>query len=313
MNRQNLNVNFRIPVVNAPSRGGNFNYTLVYDSLIWRKVGNAWFPATDANGLPTWGWKDNQPFSGSTHFYRTNELCDTVPATYSLHWWNYSFTDASGTVHNFNVDFYQTATACLFNTGPKTGYATDGSGYYLDATSGSSPIVKSPSGDKIIGTRTDSNGNSVSAVLVGSETDLTDTTGRITLKIVPSGSTSKEYRILDQTGSYTNSKATATYQPFNIKTNFACGVTEYTANSVYLITQLSMPNGQSYSFTYEDTPGFSGYKTSRIKKVTLPTGGSRDHGSHQGIHLSRLANSGHARCQPQPNVPSSRSSVGAHV
>ncbi|MCI0620234.1 MAG: hypothetical protein L0387_00915 [Acidobacteria bacterium] len=32
-------------------------------------------------------------------------------------------------------------------------------------------------------------------------------------------------------------------------------------------------NGRSYAFTYEDTPGFTGYKSGRLKRVTLPTGG----------------------------------------
>ena len=54
----------------------------------------------------------------------------------------------------------------------------------------------------------------------------------------------KQYQVLDQTGSYSNVIANATYGPFNVKTHFACaGVTEYTASSVYLVTNLRWRNG----------------------------------------------------------------------
>jgi hypothetical protein len=194
---------------------------------------------------------------------------DSVPPTSAPHFFVYTYTDGGGTVHKFNVDFSTIATVCGFNTGPRTGYATDGSGYYLDATSPSNPIVKSPSGDVISATRTDSNGNYVSAIVVNStETDFKDTNGRVTLKTIKISNTQKQYQILDQAGSYSNVIANATYASFNVKTHFACaGVTEYTATGIFLVTTLALPNGQSYSFTYEPTPGFSGYVTGRIKAL----------------------------------------------
>ena len=57
INRQNLNVNFTVPLVSTPGRGTNFTYALVYDSLIWYPSGGAWARMTDANGNPTFGWK----------------------------------------------------------------------------------------------------------------------------------------------------------------------------------------------------------------------------------------------------------------
>ena len=66
----------------------------------------------------------------------------------------------------------------------------------------------------------------------------------------------------------------AAVRTFNIKTNFGCaGVTEYSLNSVDLPTFIVLPNGQPYSFTYEDTRGFSGYTAARLKRATLRTGG----------------------------------------
>ncbi len=45
VNRQNLNVNFAIPIVSVPGRGFPLSHTLVYDSLIWNKAGSVWLPA----------------------------------------------------------------------------------------------------------------------------------------------------------------------------------------------------------------------------------------------------------------------------
>ena len=53
VNRQNLNVNFAIPLVTSPGRSQDFTFSIVYDSLIWRRSGNAWTRVTDENGNPT--------------------------------------------------------------------------------------------------------------------------------------------------------------------------------------------------------------------------------------------------------------------
>src|SRR5438046_2576882 len=76
VNRQNLNANFSIPLVSAPSRGSGFNYALVYDSLIWTKTGTAWTPVNDASGAATWGWKDNLML-GAIKYLKTTEICDS--------------------------------------------------------------------------------------------------------------------------------------------------------------------------------------------------------------------------------------------
>jgi RND family efflux transporter MFP subunit len=101
-----------------------------------------------------------------------NNVCDSVPPTSAPHFFLYTYTDGGGTIHKFSVDFSTVATICGFNTGPRTEYATDGSGYYLDATIPAGPIIKSPSGDVITGTRTDTNGNYVSGI-AGAATLLT--------------------------------------------------------------------------------------------------------------------------------------------
>src|SRR5207302_3610920 len=80
-----------------------------------------------------------------------------------------------------------------------------------------------------------------------------------------------QYKWQDTTGTYQT--ITMILTSTSIKTNFACsGVVEYTGTA-NLPTEVDLPNGQKYLFTYEDTPGFSGYKTGRVKRVTMPTGG----------------------------------------
>ncbi len=118
----------------------------------------------------------------------------------------------------------------------------------------------------------DTNGNFISKVVMSStETDWKDTLGRIALKII-TGASSIQYQFLDVNGGY--QPATLNLGSFNIKTNFGCsGIVEYTGTAS-LPTSLVLPNGQSYSFTYEPTPGFPGSYTGRVKQVTLPTGGT---------------------------------------
>ena len=74
-------------------------------------------------------------------------------------------------------------------------------------------------------------------------------------------------------------KYTFTYTNKSVRTNFGCsGITEYNASGtlvqVPLLTSISLPDGTSYSFSYEATPAHSGYVTGRIASVTLPTGGT---------------------------------------
>ncbi|MCI0720192.1 MAG: hypothetical protein L0338_14665 [Acidobacteria bacterium] len=295
VNRQNLNVNFAIPIVSSPGRGTDFGFGVVYDSLIWKKVTSGstttWSPVTDENGVATWGWKKDFPIGFIS--YTGTTTTQTIKCFYNWGWeWdtkttvtrdNYAYTDPAGTPHKFSVSWQQVE-ACDFPstpTGTFTGTATDGSGFYIDINAPTSPFVRSSSGIKINHTAgsgtnklTDTNGNYISKTTVsGTETHWIDALGRITLKVKSPSSTTMEYHVLDKDGNY--QVTTLTLQPFNIKTNFACsGVVEYTSTGpVNLPVSILLPNGRSYSFTYEVTPGFSDKVTGRVKRVTLPTGG----------------------------------------
>ena len=219
INRQNLNVNFSIPIVSNPGRGKDFNFAIVYDSLIWKKNGNAWSPVTD------YGWKKETP-AGKTTFVKTTVTCQSGGTANRYN--SYAYTDVAGTRHNFAVDFYDVATNCNYPTGPRTGSATDGSGISIDATSPESAKITIPDGTVFAGGQlTDTNGNYFTQIIVSStETDWTDTLGRIVLKIKKPSSTTIEYHVQDTTGAYR--VTTMTLQNFDIKTGFACsGVVEF--------------------------------------------------------------------------------------
>src|SRR5437899_2904314 len=140
VNRQNLNVNFSVPIVSLPGRGMNFNFALVYDSLIWTKVTSGstttWASVTDPNGNPTWGWKTGSG-PGSVKYHTSTQRCRFVNPDGTIVWEtttlysSYVYVDQLGTSHTFPVTFTAVATDCGYATDPRTGYANDDSGYYL--------------------------------------------------------------------------------------------------------------------------------------------------------------------------------------
>jgi RHS repeat-associated protein len=293
INRQNLNVFFTIPIVHSPGRGMNFDYALVYNSSFWAKSGGAWYPSGGASGYPAWGWWQTKVLgsvtfstsSASCHWF--NDGTQSWQWEYATHYYGFQFTDASGAVHHFNLlSYYSTATDCGFDpVGPYASTASDSSGISYDASTG---IVTFPDGTaQVGGSVVDSNGNQLTPVTTGSETDWTDTAGRTPLKVIV-GSTSTAYEYLDPTGAYQTT--TVKYQTYNVLTNFGCtGVTEYSDSTPSLPYEIDLPNGQKYLFDYEATPSNPGYTTGRLHKVTLPTGGYYQYeytGSYDGTNCA---------------------------
>src|SRR6266850_3699862 len=283
VNLQNLNAHFSIPIVSSNARGSNFNFAITYDSLVWMQTQNGnntvWTPVLDHNGLPGWGWQKDVPLGFATWTTQTTSVqCPRDGGGFytgtRVIWSHYVYTDFAGTRHPFNVSVVD-----LCDNGTATfGYATDNSQYYIDPTVPDSPLVYSPNGQIVTTTNkmTDANGNFSSGATVGSVTTWTDTANHAALLIDRTNSAYTDYKVLDPSGAYQTYRLTYSSSPINIKTNFGCsGVTEYTG-SASLPISLGLPNGKSYQFLYEDYPdqvNFPGYKTGRLSKVTLPTGG----------------------------------------
>lgn len=202
-----------------------------------------------------------------------------------------------GTVHSFPVSWEEDYSECTGDdtfSGTFTGYATDGSGYLMniDSTSGDIISLVAKNGFRITTSEmgmprlTDLNGNYISSSTTGSETDWTDSAGRVALKVI-TGASSIQYEYLDPNGAYQTT--TLNLAPLSVKTNFACsGVVEYTGTAT-LPSSIVLPNGQQYQFNYEPSPGNSGYFTGRLQKVTLPTGGTYEYdypGANDGINCA---------------------------
>ncbi len=291
INNQNLNVYFSIPLASSPGRGIPLNLPLNYSSSIWKiSSSSSWTPLTDAAGNPTWGWQKDFPVGGFTGYSTTtNQVkCYQGSSWYwaNVYWYgNYYYKDVLGTQHNFNISFTLSACPAYNNHNPQKGYAEDPTGYYLNATNPTVPVVTSKSGTQVVngqGTVVDSNGNFVTKTINSgnsSEADWTDSIGNLAIKViyVPNNSspTSIQYQFLDNSGAYHT--ITLTLQNLNVKTNFACsGVSEYTGTAT-VPSELDIPTPAGgtlkYTFTYEQTPGLTGYYSGRIQRVALPTGG----------------------------------------
>lgn len=288
VNIGNLNTNFAIPIVSTPSRGKSFNLSLVYDSLTWQNngVGTAWTPVTDSAGNPIWGWKTTAPLGDILHSHTMTSISHRCSVDYYDYkttetYSGYVYRDPAGTTHAFPAVFWREiidyCTGSDTVTYTLTGYASDGSGMYINIANLDIPNVWTKSGILLNTNSEDTNGNITTKVVVNStETDWKDTTGLIAVRVIQNGSNT-EYHYLDSTG--TDQYFILKRQLYSLKTAFACsGITDYnlsgTLPQVSLPYELDLPNGQMYSFTYEPTPNSSGFYTGRMKQVTLPTGGT---------------------------------------
>jgi RHS repeat-associated protein len=297
VNNQNLNVTLSIPIMSAPGRGLPLNLNLTYNSVVWQKVANAWFPVTDAQGNPTWGWIKDFPAGGSISYstHTTNLKCPPSgpiePVTYFQ---NYLFVDALGTTHGFPVNYSESACSA-YNTGTYApAQAIDPSGYRLTVAE-TNPIVLGPGGRQLVSgtsTASDINGNYVTKTVVNStETDWKDSTGVTALLVLYNFATNPTeitYRIYDVNDAQVNINMLLAQYP--IKTSFGCGVTEYTgtANLPFEL-DIPSPTGGTLKYTFSYEPSSTGYYTGRLKRVTLPTGGYYEYdytGSNDGINCS---------------------------
>jgi RHS repeat-associated protein len=317
VNLGNLNDNWTIPIRNKAGRGQNFVYNLVYDSSIWYPVTSGstktWQPVAN------WGWKGLSNAGSAYILYNMTIASGTCGQTGQNTWesWTYSglsYTDQNGVTHSFpsaGGTFLTSngTTDCPPSqvTPPSqfwTATASDGSGMTANFTinEGSmgvtlqtktgltitAPIYVNSVPTSTSYTSTDGNGNEIA--LSGGV--FTDTLGQTALTITNSTTGGVPSTTLHYANSTGTSTYTVNYTAHNIKTNFGCAsptISEYSASNVYLVSSIDLPDGSQYAFTYETTPGPSGYVTGRIASVTTPTGGTVSYaytGGNNGIECS---------------------------
>jgi RHS repeat-associated protein len=303
VNLGNLNTHFEIPLVSKQGRGMPFQYSLVYDGLIWSSSTTtgtgAWTPTS------SWGFSGQLSASGFTGFVTrsiTSVQCPTQlgdggaepvkgggsnPITLGLLYSNYVYHDPYGRNHAFDYSLQICASQSAVTTG--TGASVDGAGFIFSSlgeagiSSGkiltrSGSVILAPLilEDQTTGNITDTNGNIITNNGNGT---FTDTLGVTALTIGGTGSAASpltfSYPVTLQSDQATTATATIFYKTYTVQTNFGCsGVTEYGATSIDLTDHLTMPDGSTYAFTYEPTPGVSGAVTGRLASITLPTGGT---------------------------------------
>jgi RHS repeat-associated protein len=287
INIGNLNTHFEIPIVTKQGRGINFDYSLVYDGLVW---------STEVvNGVTQWEPDSTFGFHGQlgsgligyTTFSEMPTSCPNGGTTHSQNLgvknFNYIYHDPFGRSHLFN---YSETVCASGDTVTGNGSTSDGSGYSLNLNN---LTVNSRSGvvinaslnattvDSTTATITDTNGNTITNNGNGT---FTDTVGVPALTIGGTGTVSSPltftYPVAKQSGSATSATTSVNYKTYTVQTAFECsGISEFGPTSTPLVDHITLPDASAstYSFTYEPTPGVSGAVTGRLASVTLPTGG----------------------------------------
>lgn len=322
VNLGNLNTHFTIPVIQKAGRGSPYTYNVSFDTSVWYPVGTS--------GSQTWtpvagyGWNYPTPTG-----YLTNQIvaswtqpCNPPGNMNQVNIQVYAFWvyhDSKGGSHPFNVSTTNNFGGCSGAGSPtQSGVATDTSGYTLNAvgnggtiTPANGLVLNTPLNGPGASTATDANGNQVT---VSSGGVVTDTLGQTVLTMSGTNPLTLTYTAPNgQLATYTLNYATS-----QIKTNFGCsGITEYSASNVLLLASIDLPDGTSYGFDYEATPGNSGYTTARLTKVTLPTGGTITYaypGANDGVICADGSTPGLTRTlSPGGEWQYSRSQIsGAH-
>lgn len=299
----NANAHWDIPVLQKAGRGTDFLYDITYDSSVWYPTGVSGSQTWTRAGL-YWGWNAG---TSTVMGYVTNAQVYTrycyntyhQVTGYEVHLGNWAYYDARGTMHPFKGATIIKSGSCGIEDTTLTATATDNSGYILSATGNSVNKVTSRNGTVLntplnsvygAGTLTDRNGNQISS---NSSNVFTDTLGQTALTLAGSGTPSSPFTFTYTAPSGAAAAYTMKYITYSIQTNFGCsGITDYGTNgttTANLVSEIDLPDGSKYTFSYEATPGHSGFVTGRPASVTLPTGGTISYsysGGNNGINCS---------------------------
>jgi hypothetical protein len=271
VNLGNLNVHFAIPVLHKAGRGIPFTYDLSYDSSVWTPVTSGstqqWQP--DSN----WGWRGTSEAAvGYVYQTATSTLC-----TYFLNgrnqsyhytvWLTLGYGDKFGIFH---PTYIQTDNDSQQNCGVDdlsgSAFTTDGSGYTVSVLGGYKATVTSTSGQTFnvpisrnnpttSATVTDANGNQITQNTSGQIFDTLSSTTPVLTVSSPAPPASTTFTYVAPSGG--NAVYSMNYLKYTVKTNFGITgvVNEYGPLINALVNSIRLPDGSSYAFTYEVTPG----------------------------------------------------------
>jgi RHS repeat-associated protein len=286
INITNGNLHMEFPLATHKQRGAlQLNERLVYDSRIWRILPPSsstlyygFFPSNIPTAPDTqggWrfvtgaetgttsvdGWINQQGYCEFQSGYQYSYGTDVV-----------TWSDPSGTSHTFDAQWPENHNDC--NPSPSqvsmTGYATDGSGYSVQLSGSnnaepSSIIVHDNNGNQVYPQVIDRFGNYWSN---DSNGNLVDDLNRTPVLVSTNGSVTY-YDVLAPNGPINNNgtrvRYTVTTAPVSVFTQFNQSAVSEWAGTFYPVQSIQLPDGSSYSFTY-DSYG-------EMSTVTLPTGG----------------------------------------
>jgi len=313
-NLGNFNVHFAIPVLHKAGRGLPFNYDIAYDNSVWTPKKNG--TVTQWTPVFNWGWSGSSAIQTGYLEY-TDNIVDCWYTVGRVRYegtehettGGYVYHDAWGGKHAFAGStsywtVYAVTSQCPAgkNSGGFTATATDGSGYTITVGPNGGGSITTRDGNVInppynagIGSAsaTDSNGNKITINSSGQFFDtLSSTTPVLTVSsAAPPTPTTFTYPAPPNGAS--NVSVTMNYQQYTVQTAFGIsGIKEYGPLSNPLVSSVQLPDGSSYAFTYEAGPSgctpINGAPctTGRIKKITLPSGGTITYnytGTNSGI------------------------------
>lgn len=283
IDRGSLNVHFSIPIFSKQGRGLPFQYSLVYDGLVWSTaiVNNmtVWTPD------PAFGLRGdllNDGYRGYLSYNVRYTKCyngGTLLGNYPIYS-SYVYHDQVGANHAFS----QYTDTCNDANSKGDGSSNDGSGFSITGTA-----VKTLRGESLVlptyvngapgplnGSVTDLSGNQITISQSGV---FTDTTGSNVLTVTGAGTASSP-KVLTYLTPNGSAAATIAYKTYTVATNFAtdpkgsCTTIGSYNKAADLPDTVTLADGSVYRFAYEPTSGTSSSVTGRLQSVTLPTGGT---------------------------------------
>jgi len=273
VNITNQNLLINIPIFKR--LGSTYNLTVNNYAQVVPGGGNFWTIHTDLIGKATG--------SGSTAFTGGLEVCDPgPPIVQSSHYTNWQFIDGLGTKHHFPID--TESNNCLGYGPTGSAIADDGSGYYMSVVNGNQASVWDVGGNV-----------PTFAFGVTSPDGINDASYNgvwpITMVVTNGTGSPATYTWKDSTGA--NKTVQVNYSQKTQQTAFGCTITEIGPGTAYVPTSVSLPDGSSYTITYETTPGDAHtphYITGRIASITYPTGATTSYtytGGNNGVDCAR--------------------------
>ena len=275
INVANGEIHLEIPLATHKQRGDlSLDEKLVYDSRIWQLVADgssvSFQPTNVPNSMAGWRFvAGNETGNLQSITQVQTPVCyeNNTEATWYYYWFNW--TDPSGAVHQFPLQTQELISNPCYqydgynppSTPTASGYAADGSGYYMAVTNYTSATVYDSNGDEVYPSVVDRNGNYFSTDGNG---NLVDTLGRT--PVVKTSSGSQIYYDVLTIGGATK-RYTITTEQISVSTAFGqSGANDY-SGTLTAIQSIQLPDGSTYQFSYDSAYG-------EMTGITLPTGGS---------------------------------------